>query len=148
MRAMRLLAVQIPAVWETIKYVIIKADEVDKKHMSSHLLENLHTLLNDKAQCFVRLDDNKTLLAMLITRIMIDKITGEKYLFIQNLYSFQMVDDSVWREDMKFVEEFARNEKCSYISFGSRHQRIFDIGKLIGFKEVRRTFSLNIGGEK
>lgn len=142
----KLLPIQIPFMWETLKFVATKADEVDKKELQPYLNELLHALLSDKAQCFVRLDEKRTLLALLITKIMGNKRTGEKYLYIQCLYSFQLVDDSIWRKDMIFIRQFADKEKCSYISFDSRNTKVQEIGRMLGFEEVNRNFSMKLGG--
>jgi len=140
----KLLAVQIVPFWETIKFVATKADEVDKKDLNPYLNELLHELLSDNAQCFIRMDEKRTLLALMITKILVNKITHEKYLYIQCLYSFQLVDSSIWEKDMKFIRQFAEKEECSYISFDSRNKRIQELGESIGFQEVNRNFAIRI----
>jgi hypothetical protein len=140
----RVLSSQIPYFWDTIKFVAVNADEVDKKDLAPYCNELLHSLLGDKAQCFVRLDDKKVLLALIITRILADKITGKKYLYIQCMYSFQIVDEKLWRKDIQFVYDFAKSSECSHVSFDSRNKRIFEIAKLIGCEEVSRSFKYQI----
>ncbi len=142
----RILPVQIPQLWEVIKFACTQADEVNKEDMPPYLNELLHALLSEKAQCFLRLGDDRSLQIIMITRITIDKITGEKYLFLQCLYSFKVVRDEILKQDWDFVMEFAKNEKCSYIYFDSRHERIWEISKIAGFKEKNRRFDLRIGG--
>jgi len=140
----KLLSVQIVPLWETIKFVATKADEIDKKDLKPYLNELLHSLLSDNAQCFVRMDEKRTLLALMITRILINKMSGEKYLYIQCLYSFQLVDNSIWEKDMEFIRQFAEKEKCSYISFDSRHRRVQELGESVGFQEVNRNFAIRL----
>jgi len=140
----KLLAVQVPFLWETIKFVATTADEIDKKDLKPYLNELLHSLLSDNAQCFVRMDEKRTLLALMITRILVSKTTGEKYLYIQCLYSFQHVDNSIWEKDMEFIRQFAEKEKCSYISFDSRHRRVQELGESVGFQEVNRNFAIRL----
>jgi len=142
----KILNRQIPQIWELIKFACVQADEVDKKEMPQYFNELLHALLNDKAQCFIRLDDDRTLLAVLITRIMIDRVTGEKYLFLQCLYSFKVIQDEVLRQARDLFVDFAKAEQCSYISFNSRHKRIWEIAEIMGFKEKHRRFDFEIGG--
>lgn len=143
---LKLLSIQIPKVWEVLKFAATQADEVDQQELQPYLNELLHALLSDKAQCFVRLDEKRTLLALMITRIKGNNRTGEKCLYLQCLYSFQFVDDSIWEKDMIFIRQFADKEKCSYISFDSRNKKIQEMGKMHGFKEVSRSFSIKIGG--
>jgi len=140
----RLLPVQVVKLWEAIKYGVIRADEVKEKDRQVYLNELLHALLNEKAQCFVRLSDDRRLLAMLITRFQVNKITGDKELYLQGLYSWEAVNDEVWQHDMDFVKEFARREKCNRITFKSNNPRAMEIGELSGFKENIREFVLNL----
>ena len=144
----RVLPVQIPKLWEVIKFACVQADEVNKENMPSYFNELLHSLLSDKAQCFLRLGDDRTLLAVLITRILVDKITGGKSLFIQALYSWKSADDREWQDDFNFVKEFAEHENCKRISFESRNNKVWKIAEFLGFKENLRKFTLNMDGER
>ena len=140
----KLLPAQIPQQWELIKYITVKVDEVDEKDLQPYLNELLHALLNGKAQCFLGLSEKRNITGVWITRLMIDKITGEKYLFAQILYSFKFVDDESRKQEIDFIKEFARKEQCSYISFRSRNKRIWKIGEMNGFRENFRTFSFRL----
>jgi len=142
----RILPVQIPKLWEVIKFACVQADEINREDMPSYFNKLLHALLSDKAQCFLSLNDDRTVRVVLITQITIDKTTNEKYLFLQCLYSFQKVQDEVWGKDWHFIMDFAKKEQCSYISFNSRNERIWEITKLLGFKEKYRRFDLKTGG--
>jgi len=142
----KILPTQIPQLWEIIKFAVTRADEVESKDLQPYFNELLHALLSDKAQCFVRLDDNRILLLLMITRISVDKITGRKSLFIQALYSWKNVEDKEWQDDYNFVKEFAKHEQCKLISFESRNLRIWQLGETLGFKESLRTFRLSLGG--
>lgn len=145
-RIIQVLPTQIPTVWEQIKFAATKADEVDTKNLQQYLTKLLHELLNGKAQCFIRIDDNRNLLALLITNLSCDKITGETFLYLKCIYSFQLANDETWARDMRFVVRFAKKEGCSYISFDSRHQRIYEINEKLGFKETSRSYRIGIGG--
>jgi len=142
----RLLSTQIPQAWELIKFACVKADEVNNGDMPHYFNELLHALLSDKAQCFVKLDDERKILALLITRIMIDKITGRKSLLIQALYSWKSVDDKEWQDGFNFVKEFAKHEQCKRISFESRNPRVWQLTETLGFRENLRRFTLNMDG--
>ena len=141
----RVLPTQIGKVWEQIKFACVQADEVNKEDIPSYFNELLHALLSDKTQCFIRLGDDRTLLALLITRIMVDKITGRKSLFIQALYSWKNVEDREWQDDFNFVVEFAKHEQCKRISFESRNDRVWKIAESLGFRENLRKFVFDIG---
>jgi hypothetical protein len=108
----KLLPAQIPQQWELIKFVVVRVDEVNDKDLQPYLNELLHVLLNGKAQCFLGLSEKRNITGVWITRLMIDKITGEKYLFAQILYSFKFVDDESRKQEIDFIKEFARKEKA------------------------------------
>jgi hypothetical protein len=136
----KLLAAQIPEMWELIKFITIKVDEVNEKDLQPYLNELLHALLNNKAQCFVELSEDRNVVGVCITRFMIDKITGQKFLFIQNAYSFQVANDEARKQFMDFLKEFAKKEQCAYLSFSSRNKRIGELGLQNGFREKNRIF--------
>ena len=143
----RILPVQVPQLWEVLKFACVQTDEVDQSNIPRYLNELLHALLSNKAQCFIRLGEDRTLLMLVLTRIMFDKFTGEKDLFVQCLYSFKAVEDEIWKRGIQLIEEFARKEGCRTVSFNSRRPRIWEVAKLIGFTEKHRVFSCEVGGE-
>ena len=140
----KLISTQMVDFWEVIKFAVTRVDEVDPENLQPYLNELLHSLLSDKAQCWIRLDENRIVIALYITRIRADKITGKKYLFIQNMYSFKTVIDEIWTQDANLLKEFAKKEKCSYLSFYSRNKRIWELGEMVGFKEKYRVFNFQL----
>ena len=131
----KLLPMQIPKFWEHIKYSVANANQLQGEELPLYCNRLLASLLNSYAQCFIRVDENKQLLAILITRLVGDEITGKQSLFIESLYSFQRVLDSEWAEDMKIIVEFATANKCNYITTYTQLQRVVDIITPLGFKE-------------
>jgi len=140
----KLLSKQVPVFWDAIKFAAAQADEVDNKDLQPYLNELLHALLSDKAQCFVNLDDKRTLTGLLITRIGIDRITGDKFLLLQSVYTWKILDDQVWRDTYNLFRQFAIKEDCKYLLFNSRNPAIWDRTKKLGFKEKVRTFTLSV----
>jgi hypothetical protein len=143
----KLLPSQVSQYWELLKYVTVKVDEVDEKNLQPYLNELLHALLNEKAQCFVELSEGRNIIGVCITRLMIDKITGEKYLCIQNAYSFRSADNESREKSVDFLKDFARKEHCTYMTFQSRNRRIWEIGEISGFKEKARIYEFRLGVE-
>lgn len=139
------LPIQIPVLWETIKWVCKQAEEVQEKDLPAYCNELLQALLNSKAQCWVRLDADKQLTAMLITRLLSDRITGDKYLFLQALYSFVKVEDSVWLEERKLIGDFCNETRCKYVLFESKNPKVWALAGRLGFKEKSRAFVLEGG---
>jgi len=140
----KILPNQVVQLWETIKYAAIKVDETDEKDLPKYLNELLHALLNEKAQCFVRLDDKREVAAIAITRFLMNNVNGEKYFQVQCVYGFKAAPNEVWKRDWEVLKEFAKKENCSYMGFQSRNKRIWDIGKTIGMTEAYRVFKLRL----
>jgi hypothetical protein len=140
----KLLAAQIPVYWELVKHITVKVDEVDKENLQPYLNELLHALLNGKAQCFLELSADRKVVGVCITRITVGRITGEKYLFIQNAYAFESADNEIRKQSFDFLKEFARKEQCSYLSFKSGNKRMWQLGEMAGFKEKTRVFEFSL----
>jgi len=140
----KLIPNQIPVFWEAIKFASTKADEVDNKDLQPYLNELLQSLLSSKAQCFVSLDNNRTLTGLLITRLCINKITGNNFLLLQSVYTWKILSNKEWEETYSLFKSFAEKENCKYLLFTSRNPSIWDRTELLGFKESTRAFTLNI----
>jgi hypothetical protein len=137
----KLLPQQVPVFWEAIKLACVSADEVKSTDAGPYVNELLHALLNNKAQCWLRLNEERRLVALSITRIKFSPQTEEKQLFIQVAYSWKLVPDDVWYRDLGILREYAKKEDCTSVGFISGNSRIWDIGYSCGFTEVSRTFS-------
>ena len=141
----RLLPTQIPAFWEPLKLGATQSGEIEVNARPYYFNKLLHSLLNNKSQCFVWLDDKRTLIRIMVTKIIIDKINGDKNLHIETLYSWAMrIDNKEWRSDFLLFKEFADHEGCKYISFETPNPRLFQIGEQVGFKEKSRIFVFNM----
>ena len=142
----KLLSTQIPIFWESIKFCMTNADEVKVEDLQPYLNNLLHSLLSDLAQCFVRLDDTRNLLGVMVTKIEVNKITGKQQLCIQGLYSFKNVKDKEWQNDYTIILRFAKNAKCKSVVFSTRNKKVIRLGELLGFVEANRSFVLVLGG--
>jgi len=138
---------QIVLFWETIKFACKNADVVQPKNYQVYFNELLHALLSDKAQCFVRLNEERKLLAILVTRIVGHKVTGEKSLCLQSGYSFEAVPQAIWRENFKILLEVAIKNGCKSITFDTSNSALADRVLDIGCKEITRSYEYTIGGE-
>ena len=141
----KLPVVQIPTFWEIIKFAIASVYMVKSDNYRSVFNLALHKLLNDQAQCWVRLNDKRMLIALTLTEIQMDKITGVKSLFVPVLYSWRPTGNEEWREDFEFIVEFARKIDCKQITCESDVARCWEIYKECGFNETTRKYSLKIG---
>jgi hypothetical protein len=142
----KLISTQIPQFWNIIKYGAVRADGVQKDNNEFYLNELLLDLLNDKAQCFIRLSPERIVRAVMVTRISYDKLTGKKYLFFQNLFSFSLVSDSEWQSDFIYMCKYAKQAECERVSFESSNNRIIELTTRLGCQESFRTLSFDLGG--
>ena len=142
----KLIPKQIPIFWETIKYSCEKADALHQENYQPYFNELLHALLSDKAQCFVRLDDKRVLLGLLITRFLGNKVTGEKEFRLQSAYSFHSEPQAVWAKDFGVVLEIAMKTGCTKITFETNNPQLASLGTSVGCKEVSRLYEYIIGG--
>lgn len=140
----KLLSVQIPTFFEAIKTAVISADEVDEKDQQPYFNELLHALLNDKAQCFIALDEERILKGLLITRVMTDKILDETYLSLGSIYAWAKLSDTNYKEAYDLLMRFAEKEHCKYIQGRSRHDHVKGIAKSLGFTERFTVFDLQL----
>ena len=141
--AIRLEGKDIVDLWETIKFACDQADDIgdNKQEYFNGLLCDL---LCKKAQCFVRIDSERKLETIIITRIMIDNVRNEKVLLVQCLYSWTVKNMSKWKEDIDFIRSFAVREKCSYIRAVTRSSRSEELAKSLGMDEITRIYSVRV----
>jgi hypothetical protein len=148
----RLLPKQISIMWEYIKYVSAKSGGLDESQYNSYFNYLLYRLLSGKYQCFMKLDDNRSLQVIWITKIDIDNITGEKSLSVVSIYSFKSVlsqsnkssRDISWKEGLEFGKQFAIKEGCKTITATSSVERVWELCYMIGLKEKSRTFVIDL----
>lgn len=140
----RLTPTQVPQHWDVIKYAAVHAERIREKDRPMYLTRLLHALLSGTAQCFFRINEDRELLAVEITRIMVDEITGEKSLFLNCLFSFKAVSEEQWKSDMEVIKDFAKVEDCKKITTYSTHPRVFEIVDSLGFEERYRCFVMEV----
>ncbi len=140
----KILPVQIPLFWNSIKFACIKADNVKQEGMQVYFNELLQALLSDKAQCFVALNEDKVLASICVTRILVDKFYGNKELLVQCLYSMETISDEDVINYWKFIADFARVAQCKYLVYNTRNPRVWHIAEVLGCAERYRTFEYKV----
>ena len=139
-----LLPAQVPSFWEAIKLATIWADEIEEKDRQVYLNGLLHSLLNNKSQCFVRLNDERKLQSLLLTKIIINKINGDKSLYVHGLYSWEKIEEKEWQEGFDLVRKFAEQQQCKNISGETRIPKLGQFAKEVGGREKSRMFVLDL----
>lgn len=141
----RLLPQQIPAYWELIKFVVIKLGEITEPEVPIYLNKVLYLLLNDKAQCWVNVGDDKQINNIHLTKIVYSPFTDEKNLEWCGTYAFKFTENSAWQEMESIIEQYAKQSGCSSIYGETKNKRILDIAYNCGFKEKSVNFFKPIG---
>lgn len=140
----RLLPQQIPYFWNAIKFCCQEADGLQEKGMSAYFNDLLQSLLSEKAQCWVVLDEKKTLISIAVTRIVVDKVWQRKELLGQAMYSVETGSFDEYRRYFTFLAQFAKQEGCEYIIFNSRNPRMLEIARQCGNVERHRTYEFKV----
>lgn len=140
----RLLSKDIPRYWDIIKQAAKQVDEIDAEHFPAYARELLVALMSDKAQAWLRVDDQRQITLVCLTRILQNTQLDEKYLYVQAVYSWKREPDTIWQRDVDILKDFARREGCSYIGHVSRNPRIWEVVQNIGFREITRTFAMRL----
>ena len=141
----KLIPSQVAEYWELIKFSLVKGDLIGEDHRQVVLNETLQALLSEKAQCFMRLNsETRKVMAVMITRIKVSDRAQEKFLYIQCIFSYQVVKNLEWQEDWNFVSAFARNEDCKYLLADSENPKIHQIMGDLGAQEIFRTFQYSL----
>lgn len=136
----RVVSNQIPQVWEQVKYAAANADRVKNGNLQKYLNTLLQSLLNGKTQCFLRLSDDRKLLAVVLTELRVSEYTGDKSLLIKTIFSFESVSSNEWEEDMKTISVYAKTTGCKSVIGYSDNARMFELALSLGFKESYRYF--------
>lgn len=144
MKSFLIPASQVQQFWPAIKFATTAVDNVSAEDRPKYLNKLIVELLNGKAQCFVRLDDNRRLMAIAVTKISTDELTEENILFVSCLYSFEGVGSSQWNEDIKLLKDFASARKCKRIIAYTASKQVLELTANMGFYERFRCISLDL----
>ena len=142
----RLLPSQIPTVWNHIKYAVSKVMQLSGDDYTRYIVKLIHSLLTEKSQCFVRLNDERKLTGVTITKIVVDNYTKERKLIIDIVYSYEHIDENEWQSYFEIIRDFAVKNNCVEMETNSGVARVHQIANMTGFVEKTRTYSLKLGG--
>lgn len=140
----RLIPAQIPTMWDAIKFASAKATILQESELPKYLNKLLHDLLSSKAQCFAKLDGDRRLTGIIITKLLVDNLTDEKILEVENLYSFEPVSKEQWMEGLGIIGRFAVASGCVRIVTFATTDKVYDILKMMGFRERYKCFSREV----
>lgn len=142
--AIQLTPDQVPMFWEVIKYGSVNSDFVAEENRGTYLNRLLFLLLSSKAQCFIRLDKERKLQSICITKIVVDEMTGSKGLFIKNVYSFQKFPIELWIEDFTALIELAKKEGCKSIFGWTTNPQIEKLADAFNLNNRVQSFGMDL----
>jgi hypothetical protein len=85
----RLPSWQIPDQWELIKSCVARVDEVQPGEVPMYRNDLLCALLGNMSQCWLRLDEDRRAVSLIITSITANRRTGERTIEINCVFSWQ-----------------------------------------------------------
>lgn len=136
----RLLPAQVPQVWDAIKLAAVRSQEVPPEAVKQVCLRLLDGLLSDTIQCFVTLDEQRTILQICLTQVRVQQMTGSRELVITGLYSFRLMQEEDTQSFLQLVRRLAQSQACDRIVCGSRNPRLWMIYEALGFRETSRNY--------
>jgi hypothetical protein len=95
----------------------------------------LENLLNGTMQAWVALDRNEKgsfVVAAAITMIHSEIGTGQKNLLIYSLFGYKFVQESIWKEGLSGIRQFAKSMECLKVIAYTSVPRVVEIAKSLG----------------
>jgi len=136
----KLLSTQIATYWELIKYAALRSMQIEDRYLQGGLIWLLHELLSDKAQCWFRIDDQRNVIAVVLTQMQIDKSINTKSLHVLALFSYRYVPIEEWQRGFDLLKEFGRKEQCNNIIFSTNNPKMMEIDKALGCEQTYTSF--------
>jgi len=144
--AIMLVPDQIPIFWEAIKFSVVNAEMVEEQYRDKFLNRLLYLLLSSRAQCFVRLSEDRQLQMVGLTSIQVDEIRDEKTLFAYSLYSFEKVPGEVWVKDLDNLIAWAKASGCKTLTAWTNNAKATSLFNMLGWKKRFDMFILDVPG--
>ena len=141
---LKLLPNQIPMVWNYVKYAYHRVFNIDGNDLVIITNELLHSLLSERSQCFVKLDNERKVNAIIITKVVVDKYTGTKQFLLEVVYAFQNTTISERFDDLDYFISQARKVNCSEITAYVNSSRVYNLMDKLGWVETGRSYKKQI----
>lgn len=131
---------QVSEYWFSIKYAACAAMETDSPEYVQSLLR---ALLSETHQCWLIMDEGE-LVAMGITCIVEEALTGKRQLHIDAFYSYTTLSDELAHQATDYVSEYAAANNCSVIRSLTNNPRASRLLVAMGFYNGKQEWLLNI----
>lgn len=140
----RIVPNKIPDFWDAIKFAVSRVEGIPEGKRPERFNQVLIDLMCERLHCFVRVSDQRELLAVIILRLTLNQLTGKQSLMIDTLYSFKSVDNEEWVSNMESVKKFAKRFNCEEVMAYTNVPRVQELMTLLGMKHVTSVYTLNI----
>ena len=141
---LRIIPNKIPAFWDAIKFAISKVEGIPEEHKPTRFNQVLLDLMSEKLHCFIRVSEQRELLAVVLLRLTLNQLSGKQSLLIDTLYSFKSVDNNEWVTNLEYVKKFAKRYNCDEIMAYTNVPRVQELMSLLGMTYVTSVYTLNI----
>lgn len=111
----RIQPAAIKKVWSDIRFALEKSLPPTGRQDYHSYTEILAKLLSGKAQCWVMYEQEEEkykLHGLVVTIIINDPLTGDKYLHLYAMYAFRPLTVSEWNRLQDIIETFAKGNDC------------------------------------
>lgn len=141
----KMLPDEVVANWEVIKFAVVTVNNITDG-VEKYCINILASLLAGKYQCWAGVsDDRSTIQGIAITRLYKD-IGDTHFLLIDTMYVYEATELQDRLLFIDTVKKFGKQLEYSKILFFTSNPSIVNIANRLGFVEVSRLFTMDIGG--
>jgi len=138
----KLLPSQTAKIWDIVRFCYLRSLPVGTKEDSEAVQGVLHSLLLETSQCWVGVDKaepdpNNQVYVVLLSKILIDEVTQERNLCLYTIFGFRPIPDEMWEQGIESIKQFAKANRCSYITSLSAHPKVMEVCQKLGFISTR-----------
>lgn len=132
----KLLPEQVAKLWHVIRFGIAESF-VPRERASNEVLQRyLVTLLSGERQAWAILNQDKGIAGVLVTRISIEGVTGERALSLDHIYAFEVLPKESWEFGWTVLEKFAKKNSCNAVVALTENERILQMATEYKFKTI------------
>lgn len=144
----RLQPEQIADYWDIIKHAACQTNNISTEVAEEYSNNLFQLLLMERYQAWagfdVLEDGSKRFIGVLITAIFYDELAARRSLHLYGIYAFRAVDDSMLKEGLSAVLQFAKSEHCYQIFGFTNNERLLRFLEENNFLVDIKRFALEV----
>ena len=134
----QLQPLQITAMWDTIKFVAIEANDVNVTTAAAFISSLLGNLLSGKAQVWVTMTEsdaegNREMIAMTITYLQEEMLWNFNYLVLHSVYGFKPMTLEIINGAVETYTKYAKTCGCQKVVVMTVNERVAKLFTKVGF---------------